>query len=1185
MPSQVGAYKQLRITIQFSLLLTKKFMLMKISKLLVLTALCLTSTGAMAEIVDGVRQKPTPTSTTGWVVSADTTANYYLYNVQAKAFFTEGNAWGTQASVGSTGLKVAFTQAEGVEGVYLLNDFSLAKKAWKLVFFDSETAMFVDRGDQANYGWAIDDLGNGTFRMHMSANGEFNPTLNSEAYPNMFVGLDVTENASNTALSPILEEGEGHYINWTFVLPDVYEVYVQAIDIFNKASELKTWIDAAKELGLDVSAEEQVYLNEAATMEELEAAILAVKKAIADAAASGASVDDPKDMTSSIENPNFDNASAEGWKGTVPNMTGDGNHALADVAEHYDKTFDTYQELAGMPKGVYMFENTGFLRGWWDDAVNHTNYTAFLYTIADGDTLQVAMVNPWEIKNTEPKAGATEFGTTAYEASEDHDGVTYYAPNDPSAARLYFEAGYYKNKVFFTIEEGNVKLGVKKGVNRGSEWAVFDNFKLTFYGGAPEAYQFWVSQTPKTDFSGMTVSVQYLEAYNAAFEAKASNKAEAVAAVAAINAAADSINKNASLWSELLKAFEDAQQYTIGDYDGLEAAQALGDFFFDLEDEVINAEVKTQSNAELQALLDKIAQMVEAVIEEYNNQMPPNTDVTHYIKTPGFEDGKGGASSAGWTIDRVDGGNVQLGGTSENHCFEAWHNTNFDIHQEISLPRGVYELQVQGYVRYHDGTDAVNQWEMGSVPQNIPVYVYMNDSKTQFANVFEEPAEEGFYDSGFLTDSDGKVYPDNMASASKAFAAGMYSKSAYTLVAESGSKVRLGVKGTPVDCWVIFDNFKLTYLGMDATVVKPVLEEAIANAAKYQGQYSTKSEKAAFDNAYANARAMLTSEDGNEMFKAATDLTKAINAFEEGKALLDELMKDLENMMQIAGESNSIVANEAIQWGTEVSDKVETSQYEIADIDPLKVKIREYILKMELPADYATGSANGTDVTAFIQTPSFEKGGTNAIDGWEGTAGYNFGNDANQKSALALEFYEKVFDMYQDLQGVGEVVLPNGNYMVTVNAFERVNEESPAFLYVASGENADEVELIKHADGVDTEAGETAPNDMLSSVALFEEGKYLNSIGIRVTDNKLRIGIKHEKSNGADWIIMDNFKLYFFGENSLPDAIENVTVPAKSIKVEFFTIDGRRVNGLQKGITIRKAIMDNGTVVVKKIRK
>jgi len=41
----------------------------------------------------------------------------------------------------------------------------------------------------------------------------------------------------------------------------------------------------------------------------------------------------------------------------------------------------------------------------------------------------------------------------------------------------------------------------------------------------------------------------------------------------------------------------------------------------------------------------------------------------------------------------------------------------------------------------------------------------------------------------------------------------------------------------------------------------------------------------------------------------------------------------------------------------------------------------------------------------------------------------------------------------------------------------------------------------------------------------------------------------------------------------------------KTMKVEYFTLDGRRVSGLQKGITIRKAIMENGNVIVKKIRK
>ena len=88
-----------------------------------------------------------------------------------------------------------------------------------------------------------------------------------------------------------------------------------------------------------------------------------------------------------------------------------------------------------------------------------------------------------------------------------------------------------------------------------------------------------------------------------------------------------------------------------------------------------------------------------------------------------------------------------------------------------------------------------------------------------------------------------------------------------------------------------------------------------------------------------------------------------------------------------------------------------------------------------------------------------------------------------------------------------------------------------------------------------------------------------------VTENKLRLGIKHEQSAGGDWIIMDNFKLLFYGDNVPAESVEKMFAGTKTMKVEYFTLDGRRVNGVQKGITIRKAVMDNGTVVIKKIRK
>ena len=1175
-------------------------------------------TNAMATIVDGVRQKPVPTATQAWVLSADTTQNYYLYNPEAKAFFTEGNAWGTQASIGATGLKVAFTvpTANDVpetvdvtqipDGVYLMNDYSLAKKAWKLVFFDNENGMYVDRGTQPNYGWGVTPVaGTNNFRIHVPTYSEISPTYNTVSYPELYVGLDVTENAGNTALSPFLEAGEGHYIDWTFVTAEVYEAYLVAVDIYNKAQELKTVIDDAEGQGVNVDDQKNVYLNEDATMDQLEAAIIAVKNAVA----TNASVATPINMTSSIINPNFDNASYDGWKGTAPNMKGSGSHGPADVAEHYDKTFDTYQELAGMPAGVYMLSNTGFLRGWWEDAVNHTNYTAYLYSIAGTDTFQVAMANPWEVKNTESMAGATEFGTTAGESNEAHDGVTYYIPSDPSAARLYFEKGYYLNKVFFAVDGGaNVKLGVKKEVNRGTEWATFDNFKLMYFGNAAEAYQYWVNQTPKTDYSESVVSDKYLQAYEAAFAAKATNKAEAIEAMKAIQAASDSIAENSKLWANLQKKYDEGMSMVV-EHQTLISAGYLSDYleYGYIGDEegvapkdILVAEEKTEdanlSNDDLQAMINQIVAFIEAVQKEVKEGLQPGTDVTKFLTNPDFEDG-----ANGWTVVSKGGGNVQLGGNNDNHCYEAWHSTNFEVYQEVkNLPVGVYEVSVNGYMRYLDGQEAINKWD--EVPADVPIYVYMNDSKSNFVNWLSYPKPAAFYEAiegaTKVTDTDNKLpegrtggsFPDNMIAASAAFAEGGYLNTAKCLVTEADSITRIGVKGTPeAKFWPIFDNFKLTFLGMDIAVVKTLLEEKVEEAKALVDETSTKSAKEAFATAYADATAALGGEDGNAMFDMIAKLDKAMNDLKEGRALCVEFMNTVQAFMSYAEQSSSPLAQDALMLGGTIQSKLENSELDKEDIEDYKLQIREFELKMELPTDYAQGSADGVDVTAFIQTPNFSKTvdgvETNSIDGWIGTAGYNFGNDDTQKGALAVEFYEKTFDMYQDLAGVGTVTLPKGNYLLEVNAFERVTESTPAYLYaLADNDTLKSVELKKHADGFNEREGETGPGDMVSAKNFFEEGRYKNSIAFRFEGDTLRIGVKHEEKGTYDWIIMDDFKLLFFGEN-VPNGIETVVNMGKPVQVQYFTLDGRRASASGKGLLIRKTIMDNGAVIVRKIQK
>jgi hypothetical protein len=583
--------------------------------------------------------------------------------------------------------------------------------------------------------------------------------------------------------------------------------------------------------------------------------------------------------------------------------------------------------------------------------------------------------------------------------------------------------------------------------------------------------------------------------------------------------------------------------------------------------------------------------MIDAVYTEVKEGLKPGTDVTKFLTNPGFEEG-----TKGWTIESKGGGNVQLGGNDANHCYEAWHSTNFDVYQEVKdLPVGLYKLEVNGYVRYLDGQSAIDN--ANDAPEDVPIYVYMNDSKTNLVSWLSYPKPESFYkydeEAGtgvkgatYLSQNEENCFPDNMTAASAAFADGGYSQYTICLVTEANSVTRIGVKGTPeAKFWPIFDNFKLTFIGLAAETVKPVLVDKIEEAKKYENEVTTKTAKANFTTEVAAAEALLDGEDGDAMFQALDKLQKAINDVKEGKIVCQEFAEFIEDYMQFA---QSIDATEAVQLGATILENLNACAYDAEDIEAQKLALREMRLKVQLPADYAQGSPEGTDLTPFIQTPEFSKVKdgveTNAIDGWQGTSGYNFGNDDTQRGALALEFYEKTFDMYQDLATVGEVVFPKGNYSLQVNAFERVNEESPAFLYAVVGKDTLAiVELMKHAAGFDAEAGESGPGDMVSAGEKFAEERYLNEIKFKFEGDTLRIGIKHENSNSGDWIIMDNFKLFFYGDDNT--GVETVMNIGKPAKVQYFTIDGRQVSAARKGLFIRKTIMDNGAVVVRKIQK
>ena len=1190
---------------------------MKIKNLLFLGAMLLIGGTAMAEIVDGVRQFPAP---------AQTAFNYgdtlYMYNQKQNLFFRGTQPHGTRGGVEETGWKVLITKHLEADGTWDGNtvkfrdfvessNYATINAFMNVWIADEAGNIWVDNDNEQDSLWTLTPMGKEIYRLSVAKS---NPRFNLEVYPETYVGIS----PENNQLWAFLKDVPENSLDWYFVSQAEYAAYQELMKvqrpIFKAAEALLAVIKEAKAKGADVAAQQAVYENEAATMEEIEAAIDAAKAAIAALDEAGVTPDNPADKTSLIANPGFD--AVDGWLGTAPALG-------ATVAEQFNKTFNTYQDLSGMPNGVYMLEAQAFYRcaPWgtaeaYDHFINGTAKNVALYAKAEGDQDSIFVA----IKNIFDGATTEKLGVNGEAEITVSSGEKLWVPRDMASANDYFVAGRYQNKVYFSVENNKARVGLAKKTGIGDDWVLFDNFALTYYGSSADSYKFWMQQivadAPNFDNlpEGKYVTNGVVDTYKAAVEAVsgAATKAEIEAAKAAIAEAAAVVEKNIAAWDSLVIARNKAEATSadpgIADTD---EKMALGDYVWDLDDMIAALEMTTE---ELLAEARKVLEMIDYV---YANAMIEGTDVTEkFLVNPDYSKGTTGWKGS-WTA-------VAAG------CMEAYER-DWDAYQEVtSAPVGVYEVSLQGFYRVKRGNDAWTMWKNGE--QTCPGHVYVNNNQTEVPCVFSETVNilENIY-SGTSTGPEGNYckfeaetldtlcFPNDMGTAGEAFAKGMYKASAFGLVAKPGDVLRLGVKGKKQTAtWVIWDNFRMVYQGFKVEIIKPELEKAIANAKANQDKPMGKSVKAVLAEAITAAEAALAQTDGKVMFDALSGLFSANDSIASSVALFEELAKVAADMFTQASTSSAAqdIITAAGTLYAEIMGAIDEGTLEDADAEAYIIKVKEMSTKLRIPAGEASDESP-LDMTSVIYTPGFEKDGANSIEGWENTDGYSFGNNDTQKAALMVEFYQKKFDIYQDLVG-----LPNGMYEVAVQAFcsfgnsetdyknftenPSVNE---AWLYAIPASDSTQMATayLKHRSseagpdkgytGTTTITGANGeslvmPNDMVSSGNYMNnEGLYWNKVIVKVTDGTLRIGVAKPEQIAGDWVIMDNWSLKYFGENStktptgdIVTSIETVGGEAAVVtNVEFFSINGAKMNGLSKGINIMKSTMSDGSVIVKKI--
>ena len=1171
-------------------------------KLLMMALLGLSATGASAEIVDGVRQQPLPVKSP---LAFDT--EMYLFNTGAKQFFAAGDPYQTRGQLSDSPYRVKITKNE--DDTYLLQDYVLKFNEWRCTFADDwdgtndeELApignVWVDNSGHAGRFWSLTNTGNDIYRFSVATSVDYA----TKWWPNTFFG--VKKGGSDPLLYWNLTAEEGD-IDWYFVDMADLDAYNALLTSYRAAQNLKEVIDEAKAGGIDVSAEEKVYLDESSSVDTINDAITSVKEKIAAGEEGKVTADSPVDKTSLIVNPSYDNNKNEGWSGDTPAF-----QTWTD-AEFYQAKFNTYQNITGAPKGVYAltvqaFYRSGSAKDAYNNYKNDTQYDAKLYAETGGDRVTANIVNPWSEALAEPLG--------MNESTVDIDGVPYYIPNNMQTAEEYFKLGKYNNKVFFATEDGDMTIGMYKdnSTSPAYNWVLYDNWGLTYYGNGSDAYTLWLEEVKNAakDYSNLPDDVlitgSVLASYNNTIAglSSASSKSDVLAAINTINEEAALVDANIAAWKAYQELIAKARIIANDGQISGDDKGALADYIeFDASD--ITSELAF-STEEIIAETDKLAAMYDAAIK---NGISEGTDVTDkYLVNADFE-----TKNLGWTVEKASGGNVAYGG-SPNQCFEAWNNSKFDIYQEVTgAPVGVYEISVQGFYRYGRGNTAYEAYQNGTAP-NDAVNIYVNNNNAHFKSVFDEPVANGelYTAEGAWTDPNSEYwYPNDMKTGSEAFAEGMYVATSFGVVAKAGDVLRIGVKGSTNqvgDSWAIWDNFRMVFQGTKAEIVSPLLSQEILQLQETldQGKNVGKSVITNANDVLAAANSALSGSDGKAMFDALCSIIDAKAAYESSAVLfatLQDKNADLYAswMISVATET---VKSEASALYEEIKSGIENGTLNNEDAEAYLAKIEKMIVQLGIPADAANASdKNPVELTSLIKTPSFEKDGANSIEGWNAD-GYNFGNDDTQKSALLVEFYDKAFDLNQNIVG-----LPNGKYKVTVNAFYRYGStaedyanynsglDGNAYMYTTTGGVTTEVPVALLSSGACEDNGYTGvaniegtdyyvPNDMVSANAYFTDlGYYLNEITVEVVDNELTIGIKLAEENKVknNWVILDNWTLTYYGENSNPGTgVEGVEV-ANPAKVEIYNVNGMKTKGFSKGVNIVKMTSKDGAVKFSKV--
>lgn len=1158
----------------------------------------------------------------------DGTDTVYIKNVKAEKWLVNGNAYGTQTSLGDKGMAIAIVPNKTKDvpnGTFTLfnnsADDTYGRKIFTNSFDENGGNSYVDYNNQGieKCNWEIwTKDGSKRFEIQADTIANLKNTSNTRAgwNPNDTGKDGKGEDAVDQLFRPALNmhaEGASEYgVEW--------EAY--PVTYFYRLDKLMPAINDAIDEGLVIPKAIEAYNNPNASYADLRNAMRYISDVRRNVTLGNATAENPVSLNEFITNANCDAVS--GWDHDCV-YDGDGNVGSGGHGTNWQKQSAKYTAPDG-------FETGTFIERWISASSNpEAGDKAGTGHLSDGYLSQTLTNLP---------AGAYKISCYAMACQQDKgagykvEGVTLFAntnskenskvvATDPGAPQKF--------EFMFEVKEGeNVNFGLKLEKTTAN-WLFVDEFQVDYYGADAQMMYLLDMQSVASDAQGTAETAQayqgYIDTVNELAEegmnmTTDASKEEILALKAKIQEAVAVMNASAAKYAELSTLNDEIQNFLADGGNATDDLMALLDDCGDgttLDDLIVANH--SLDNDQIDEYMGKLKTQLDLSRKQ---SITAGTDLTYMIQNPTFDTGNGD----GWTGAKTVNKDTQ-------NC-EAYEAT-FDMYQEIVAPQdGVYEISAQAFHRVTNNDNASVAHDNGS--EDITAVLYANNMESKFASPYTyglDAASGGDPADWKYTTADGtEVYiPNSM----KGFAAACEAnpeayKTTVTILLKAGETVRMGVRETKRPSanaadWAIWDNFSMKFLGGDQAAIDQVSGPVIE-----QGNALLKSKMNAEVHAtLESAIAELKADGSIKTINAAADAIAAANtsiqAYQTlGTAVVSAQTRydNNEAVYKTSAEAKAVFSAAKASADAAYNDGTVADADVPAAIQALNEAVTKYVIYDNAKL---ASKDNHVDISNVLVNNDFA---TMDQTGWtvkKGNIGFQAGNNVE-----AAEFFNCDFDLKQKIVG-----LPAGTYYLKSKAYYRdgsnasafadedetvkkyeVNEN--AFLYFATSDSTFEATealkpiaacqiaegnlneyahlgstdgLTKYVEGATSDENLWIPNNMITAQAFFKSeqvgSKYETEPLKIVYDGKgeFYIGAYKDAKVTNDWTIIKNFTLEYAGydPNEPVTAIKDIENAAgnTTMGTKIYNAAGMLIGKLQRGINVVVTTLSDGSKKVSKI--